>query len=81
MSNKQWESYADGTSRLKVDGGHLYVYRGLTTDIAMTFVPDIDLQRYQSHLRDAYNQGYKNGREDARYNEEITPSEKIPSRL
>jgi len=46
--------------RLKVDGGWLY-RTGTPETIAMSFVPDIDLQRYQSHLRDAYKQGYSAG--------------------
>jgi len=50
------------TERLKVDGGHLYrsmINSAIQPTQAMAFVPDIDLERYQSHLRDAYNQGLK----------------------
>lgn len=55
-----WERYADNIERIKVDGG--YIYKTLEqNDIATSFVPDIDLQKYQSHLRDAYNQGFKDG--------------------
>lgn len=59
------------TKRLKVDGG--YLYRTINQDhndnlnVAMCFVPDVDLQRYQSHLRDAYTQGYQAGQEDAKH--------------
>jgi hypothetical protein len=58
-----WEHYANSTKRLLVDGGHIYAIEyveGITT----TFVPDIDLTRYQAHLRDAYKAGYKDGLED-----------------
>lgn len=51
--------------RLKVDGGHIY---RTASDVkengiseSLVFVPDIDLTRYQAHLRDAYNQGFKDG--------------------
>ena len=43
----------------KVDGGHIY-----ETPHGLCFVPDVDLTRYQSHLRDAYTQGYKDGLEE-----------------
>jgi hypothetical protein len=58
------------TRRLKVDGG--YLYRTITNDdydtraVAMCFVPDVDLARYQSHLRDAYTQGWKDGKEHSK---------------
>lgn len=52
------------TDRLKVDGGHLYrinYEQDGKICMSMSFVPDVDLTKYQSHLRDAYNQGYKDG--------------------
>ena len=56
----QWEQVT-GTlfsiHRFKVDGGWIYCVE----EKHPVFVPDIDLQRYQSHLRDAYNQGFKDG--------------------
>ena len=58
----------DYTSRLKVDGGYLYHRWDIFADSitsCMCFVPDIDLQRYQSHLRDAYKKGYQDGHADA----------------
>lgn len=58
----EWEVYAYGCKRLKVEGGHLYSVT-LTSPEYVTFVPDVDLSKYQSHLRDAYNQGFKDGRE------------------
>jgi len=60
MSLPKWEDYAESTERLKVDGGHIYLILGL----GACFVPDIDLSRYQSHLRDAYKQGYDVGYAD-----------------
>ena len=57
----EWERYAPGVDRIKVDGGYLYNY-----DKGLCFVPDIDLKRYQAHLRDAYTQGYTAGQEDAK---------------
>ncbi len=53
--------------KLKVNGGHLYK----TTKgdaIALAFVPDIDLQRYQAHLRDAYKKGFDDGMLEANAN-------------
>jgi len=60
-----FESDNDCLQRFKVEGGYLYhntmndEYDRKCFQIAMCFVPDVDLQRYQSHLRDAYNQGLK----------------------
>ena len=56
--------------RFKVDGGYLYSLNAQHAEMnqmntAMCFVPDIDLQRYESHLRDAYKQGYAAGHIDA----------------
>jgi hypothetical protein len=53
--------------RMKVDGGFLYhSLTGLNENLSqsMCFVPDIDLKRYESHLRDAYTQGYKAALDD-----------------
>jgi hypothetical protein len=58
MNTIDWEFVTGGTFRLKVDGGHIY-----TIKEGLCFVPDVDLTRYQAHLRDAYNQGFKDGRE------------------
>lgn len=55
--SRQNGAYCD---RMKVDGGWLY-RTGNPETIAMSFVPDVDLTRYQSHLRDAYKQGYTDG--------------------
>ncbi len=66
MNMSKWEPFDEGsnavTERLKVDGGYLY-YLGnhAARSTNMCFVPDIDLTRYQAHLRDAYNQGFKDG--------------------
>jgi flagellar biosynthesis/type III secretory pathway protein FliH len=71
IGNK-WEDVTDEayevTEKLKVSGGYLYrtiIYEkegGSDRNVvAMSFVPDVDLTRYQSHLRDAYNQGIKDG--------------------
>ena len=59
-SKTSWELITEALIRIKVDGGHLY-----ETLHGLCFVPDVDLTRYQSHLRDAYNQGYKDGRTEA----------------
>lgn len=65
MSEPLWERYAENIDRIKVDGGH--VYRTISSgDISICFVPDVDLQRYQAHLRDAYTKGYADGQEDAK---------------
>lgn len=56
-------------SRTKVDGGWIYRDRYVYDEsvaVALCFVPDIDLRRYESHLRDAYTQGYKAGFDDAK---------------
>lgn len=56
--------------RLKVDGGYLYrnVLKAQNNFISNTlcFVPDVDLTRYQAHLRDAYKKGYSDGQADSR---------------
>lgn len=61
MTESAWERYSNGIDRIKVDGGYIY-----ETPNGLCFVPDIDLQRYQSHLRDAYKKGYADGQEDAK---------------
>lgn len=64
---KEWERVTDeGTDRLKVDGGYIYRDQKANGGLAMVFVPDVDLQRYQAHLRDAYKKGYADGQEDAK---------------
>ena len=63
----EWERVitSDNTQKLKVDGGHLYRTKMIGTEgIGMCFVPDVDLQRYQAHLRDAYKKGYEDGQSD-----------------
>lgn len=63
---ENWEQLNDTLIRFKVDGGYLYK----TSDVngtSMVWSPDIDLTRYQSHLRDAYNKGYQDGQEHAKY--------------
>lgn len=71
VKNKnEWEevSQNDVTAvcRHKVDGGWLYsvTVKG-APNFTVTFVPDIDLTRYQAHLRDAYKKGYEDGHQDA----------------
>lgn len=65
--DKEWEltaSFNDPSMRrLKIDGGYIHqaIYEGSTS---ICFVPDIDLSRYQSHLRDAYKKGYEDGMND-----------------
>lgn len=74
MTAPEWEQITEepyeATSRLKVEGGYLYSRVTLDSNDkqsqAMCFVPDVDLQRYQAHLRDAYKQGYQDGQEDAK---------------
>ena len=65
MDEAKWERYSDGIDKIKVDGG--FIFRTISGgDVSICFVPEIDLQRYQSHLRDAYTSGYKDGQEDAK---------------
>ena len=64
MTEPMWERYSDGIDRIKVDGG--FVYRTISQgDVSICFVPEIDLQRYESHLRDAYNKGFTDGSYEA----------------
>ena len=67
------ESY-ESMKRLKVPGGYLYNFITSCADdrecTAMCFVPEVDLTRYASHLRDAYNQGFKDGQSELRSNVE-----------
>ena len=80
MQEREWEKVTgekeyEFTWRLKVDGGWLYHRRDYMPNseevsTTMCFVPDVDLQRYQSHLRDAYTQGFKDGQEEAKHNPE-----------
>lgn len=69
--NSKWEAFDEApggeVNRIKVDGGYLYNVMVRHTKCTNTvFVPDIDLQRYQGHLRDAYKKGYDDGQLDAR---------------
>lgn len=59
----EWQVVGSGLKCIKVPGGHLYKNIG---EEGMVLVPDVDLQRYQAHLRDAYKQGYENGHADAK---------------
>ena len=75
MENEvKWESCCDSLRRIKVDGGYLYESFQGNDETSMCFVPDVDLTRYQAHLRDAYKQGYQDGQEDAK-NDIINPEE------
>jgi len=82
----EWEvvckAYKNDTTRMKVDGG--WLYRSISydkvlgsfntpTSESIAFVPEIDLQRYQAHLRDAYKQGYENGQQDAKHGIQEAP--------
>lgn len=67
----KWEDFDEAsnasTSRMKVDGGYLYHVGHFTSNsTAVCFVPDVDLTRYQAHLRDAYKKGYLDGQLDAK---------------
>ena len=63
----EWERVTEeGTDRLKVDGGYVYRDQKANGGLAMAFVPDVDLQRYQAHLRDAYDKGFKDGLDEGR---------------
>jgi len=63
------QSPQSAVSRIKVDGGWIYTDLVIFNEIpaiSTVFVPDVDLTRYQSHLRDAYKQGYDQGHSDAK---------------
>jgi hypothetical protein len=60
-----WEDVANQLYRIKVNGGHIYA-SSCEDNSPIAFVPDIDLTRYQAHLRDAYKKGYENGHADAK---------------
>ena len=62
-----WKEVAKSTSRLKVNGGHIYCMQS-SDGLTSCFVPDVDLQRYQAHLRDAYKKGYEDGHIDCKEN-------------
>lgn len=65
MTEPVWERYSNDIDRIKTDGG--YIYKTISQgDVSICFVPDIDLQRYQAHLRDAYKTGYADGQADAK---------------
>ena len=58
----KWELFADGgLYRIKVEGGYLY-----SVNETLCLVPDIDLKRYESHLRDAYTKGFDEGFNEAK---------------
>jgi hypothetical protein len=61
-----WERVTDSTERLKVDGGYLYRDQKANGGLAMAFVPDVDLQRYQAHLREAYTRGFADGLDEGK---------------
>ena len=69
-----WEQIHGDTFRAKVDGGHLYHVLDKDGN-CMSFVPDIDLTRYQAHLRDAYKQGYEAGHADGKVGIYAGPNE------
>ena len=58
-----WTTVGHLLYKTKVPGGYLYQNNNGTNEICMCFVPDVDLERYASHLRYAYNQGFKDGKE------------------
>jgi len=59
--DNKWLRVNNCLERLKVDGGHIYRWSTFNGG-SMVFVPEIDLKRYESHLRDAYNKGFQDGR-------------------
>ena len=61
---REWQSVSANLWKIKVEGGWIYQCTEGEKEISMCFVPDIDLTRYQAHLRDAYNQGFKDGQDD-----------------
>jgi hypothetical protein len=77
--NKEWEKYGDGVKRMKVEGGYIYKHHWYH-DFSICFVPDVDLERYQSHLRDAYNQGFKDGQDSNSFYSKKT-AEELPKGL
>jgi hypothetical protein len=75
MNKLEWEQITDTTHRLKVEGGFLYRCKSnnmcvnfISSPPSICFVPDIDLLKYQSHLRDAYKKGYEAGHYDSKLN-------------
>ncbi len=68
-----WERVTEsGTDRLKVDGGYLYRDQKANGGLAIAFVPDVDLQRYQAHLREAYTRGFADGVDEGKAIKEFT---------
>jgi hypothetical protein len=57
--------------RYKVEGGYLYCkileFTNSSPMSSMVFVPDVDLTRYQAHLRDAYLKGFADGLEEGKH--------------
>lgn len=71
QNESKWETidlaYNSSTERLRVEGGYIYhVGNNACKAIAICFVPDVDLQRYQAHLRDAYTKGFADGLEEGK---------------
>ena len=62
---KNWERVTDETSRLKVAGGWIYRVEN-SKGLTICLVPDVDLQRYEAHLRDAYKKGYEDGLQEGK---------------
>lgn len=63
-----WEKVTNGLWKIKVEGGHLYA----NNMEMMCFVPEVDLTRYQAHLRDAYNKGFEDGLIEGKAHKEPT---------
>ena len=78
----EWERYGKYVRKMKVDGG--YLYESFDEDgefFATCFVPDVDLQRYQAHLRDAYTQGYKDGQDELKIKMRNIELRELPTSL
>lgn len=77
MEKQKWQEVIDDTWRLKVEGGYIYhiTCSRENPDGGVCYVPDIDLTRYQAHLRDAYKKGYEDGLADSKQtvNRELPP--------
>lgn len=61
----KWEHVDNYLWRIKVEGGHIYQGTNGDNGVSNCFVPDVDLTRYQAHLRDAYSKGFEDGKADA----------------
>lgn len=72
INEPQWEYYGANLVRIKVDGG--WLFSGDEVASPLTYVPDVDLTRYQSHLRDAYDKGFADGLEERKaYERQYSP--------